>query len=174
MYEVYLNIIEWGRNIYGIGEAARYYFGKRPADLNLGESIFLAFVVPSPKAALNWFVPDGTLQSRNVRGYFILIGRIMARRGLTTPDSGAYGFYDVRLREGLRRQVAPVDTLFQSDSLMTDPTLDEMDDEEGTNGIGNFFRRLFKGKKRRKAAPPMLQSHPNSVPLPAPRQQRVR
>lgn len=148
MYEVYLNIIEWGRNIYGIGEAARYYFAKSPADLNLGESIFLAFVVPRPKAALNWFVPDGTLQVRNVRGYFKLIGRIMARRGLATPDSGAYGFYDVRLRQGLRREVAPVDSLFQGDSLMTDPIDPEIDaDEEGGNGIGNFFRRLFKGKK---------------------------
>ncbi len=148
MYEVYLNIIEWGKNIYGIGEAARYYFAKSPADLSLGESIFLAFVVPRPKAALNWFIPGGTLQVRNVRGYFKLIGRIMARRGLTAPDSGAYGFYDVRLREGLRREVAPVDSLFQGDSLMTDPadaTIDEED--EGGNGIGNFFRRLFKGKK---------------------------
>ena len=145
MYEVYLNIIEWGRNIYGIGEAARYYFAKSPADLNLGESIFLAFVVPRPKAALNWFIPGGTLQVRNVRGYFKLIGRIMARRGLTAPDSGAYGFYDVRLREGLRREVAPVDSLFQTDSLMTEPTDTEL--EEESNGIGNFFRRLFKGRK---------------------------
>ncbi|GAB3015408.1 transglycosylase domain-containing protein [Spirosoma pulveris] len=148
MYEVYLNIIEWGKNIYGISEAARYYFAKTPADLNLGESIFLAFVVPRPKAALSWFVPDGTLQVRNVRGYFRLIGRIMARRGLTAPDSGAYGFYDVRLREGLRRQVAPVDSLFQSDSLMTDPVdVDVNEEDGGTGGIGNFFRRLFKGKK---------------------------
>ncbi|GAB4013253.1 biosynthetic peptidoglycan transglycosylase [Spirosoma migulaei] len=148
MYEVYLNIIEWGKNIYGIGEAARYYFAKSPSDLNLGESIFLAFVVPRPKAALNWFVPDGTLQVRNVRGYFKLIGRIMARRGLTTPDSGAYGFYNVRLREGLRRQVSPIDSLFQGDSLMTDPVDTDVDDEdEGGTGIGNFFRRLFKGKK---------------------------
>ena len=146
MYEVYLNIIEWGRNIYGIGEAARYYFAKSPADLNLGESIFLAFVVPRPKAALNWFIPGGTLQTRNVRGYFKLIGRIMARRGLTTPDSGAYGFYDVRLREGLRREVVPVDTLFQGDSLMTDPMEGDMD-EEGGDGFGNFFRRLFKKDK---------------------------
>ncbi len=146
MYEVYLNIIEWGRNIYGIGEAARYYFAKSPADLNLGESIFLAFVVPSPKAALSWFVPDGTLQVRNVRGYFKLIGRIMARRGLTTPDSGAYGFYDVRLREGLRRQVAPVDTLFQTDSLLTEPPEGDIDEDGNGNGFGNFFRRLFKGK----------------------------
>lgn len=147
MYEVYLNIIEWGRNIYGIGEAARYYFAKSPADLDLGESIFLAFVVPRPKAALNWFVPDGTLQVRNVRGYFRLIGRIMARRGLTTPDSGAYGFYNVRLREGLRRQVAPTDSVFESDSMMVDPIDGEMEEEEESNGFGTFFRRLLKGNK---------------------------
>ncbi|QJW90653.1 transglycosylase domain-containing protein [Spirosoma taeanense] len=147
MYEVYLNIIEWGRNIYGIGEAARYYFAKSPADLSLGESIFLAFVVPRPKAALNWFLPDGTLQVRNVRGYFRLIGRIMARRGLAAPDSGAYGFYDVRLREGLRREIAPVDTLFNPDSLMLDPANDDQfDDTDEGAGFGNFFRRLFKGK----------------------------
>lgn len=148
MYEVYLNIIEWGRNIYGIGEAARYYFAKSPSDLSLGESIFLAFVVPRPKSALNWFVPGGYLQTRNVRGYFKLIGRIMARRGLTAPDSGAYGFYDVRLREGLRREVAPVDSSFRSDSLfLPDPNGPDVDDEEEGTGIGNFFRRLFKGKK---------------------------
>ncbi len=139
MYEAYLNLIEWGRNIYGISEAARYYFDKTPADLNLGESIFLAFVIPSPKRALNWFAPDGTLQVRNVRGYFKIIGRIMAKRGLTQPDSGAYGFYDVRLREGLRQQVAPVDS-FQVDSLMIEP------DEEG-GGIDDFFKRLFNGKR---------------------------
>ncbi|TAE32912.1 MAG: penicillin-binding protein [Cytophagales bacterium] len=139
MYEAYLNLIEWGRNIYGISEAARYYFDKTPADLNLGESIFLAFVIPSPKRALNWFAPDGTLQVRNVRGYFKIIGRIMAKRGLTQPDSGAYGFYDVRLREGLRQQVAPIDS-FQVDSLMTEP------DEEG-GGIDDFFKRLFNGKR---------------------------
>ncbi|MBD2701966.1 transglycosylase domain-containing protein [Spirosoma sp. BT702] len=146
MYEVYLNIIEWGRNKYGIGEAARYYFDKSPANLDLGESIFLAFVVPRPKRALDWFLPDGTLQTRNVRGYFRLIGRIMARRGLTAPDSGAYGFYNVRLREGLRQQVTPIDSIYQPDLLFPDPNTEEIDEDEGT-GIGNFFRRLFKGKK---------------------------
>lgn len=149
MYEVYLNIIEWGRNIYGIGEAARYYFAKRPSELSLGESIFLAFVVPRPKAALSWFVPGGGLQARNVRGYFRIIGRIMAKRGLTTPDSGAYGFYDVRLRAGLRRELPPVDTLMQSDSLMVDPIDPDIDVDGDGAGIGNFFRRLFKGNRDR-------------------------
>jgi hypothetical protein len=169
MYEVYLNIIEWGRNIYGIGEAARYYFGKSPSNLSLGESIFLAFVVPRPKRALDWFLPDGSLQVRNVRGYFRLIGRIMARRGLTAPDSGAYGFYNVRLREGLRRQIAPVDTLFQPDSLMT-PDDDNIDEDEGATGIGNFFRRLFKGRnsdeKRNDANPTPTQPNENPAVLP--------
>ncbi|WP_375446715.1 transglycosylase domain-containing protein [uncultured Fibrella sp.] len=136
MFEVYLNIIEWGKNIYGISEAARYYFDKTPAELNLGESIFLAFVIPSPKKALNHFQPDGSLQVRNVRGYFKIIGRIMAKRGLTQPDSGAYGFYDVRLREGLRQQVTPQDYV-ESDSLSTDPS-------EG-GGMDDLFNRLLNG-----------------------------
>ncbi len=138
MFEVYLNIIEWGKNVYGIGEAARYYFDKTPAELNLGESIFLAFVIPSPKKALTYFQPDGSLQVRNVRGYFKIIGRIMAKRGLTQPDSGAYGFYDVRLREGLRQQGLPQD-YFSADSLQTDPA-------EESGGMDDLFDRLLNGK----------------------------
>ena len=106
MYEVYLNIIEWGRNIYGIGEASRYYFGKAPADLSLGESIYLASIVPKPKAGLYAWQPDGTLKS-HLHGYFNLIGRLMVKKGYTQPDSNAYGFYGVRLRESLRKQIAP-------------------------------------------------------------------
>ena len=125
--------------------------------------------MPRPKAALNWFVPGGMLQTRNVRGYFKLIGRIMARRGLTTPDSGSYGFYDVRLREGLRREVAPVDSLFQTDSLATDPMTEETDEEESGDGLGNFFRRLFKkdktDEKRNEETQPATQpSRPEAVP----------
>ncbi len=49
MLEVYLNIIEWGPNVYGIREAARFYFSKQPAELSLAESIFLASIIPHPK-----------------------------------------------------------------------------------------------------------------------------
>ncbi len=137
MFEVYLNVIEWGRDVYGIGEAARYYFNKTPAELGLGESIFLAFIIPSPKRGLDWFQPDGSLQVRNVRGYFRIIGRLMAKRGLTSfegdesDSTGTYGFYDVRLRENLRRQ-APAyltDSLnVGADSLQTDPDGDNLDE----------------------------------------------
>lgn len=39
MYEVYLNIVEWGPLVYGIQEASAYYFNKRPSQLNTEESI---------------------------------------------------------------------------------------------------------------------------------------
>src|SRR5690606_25326600 len=42
MLEVYFNIIQWGPNVYGIGEASMFYFLKHPSELNLNESLFLA------------------------------------------------------------------------------------------------------------------------------------
>ena len=157
MLEVYLNFIEWGRNVYGVGEAARYYFGKSASDLTLGESLFLAYVVPSPKRALNHFVPDGSLRT-GVRGWFRFVGRIMTRRGLTQADTNAYGFYGVRLRESLRQQLFPyADTTGAGvDSTFTIPMPDVEFDEEDENmqgGINSFFRRLLgKDKKEPEAA----------------------
>jgi len=49
MLEVYFNIIEWGPNVYGIGEASHFYFQKRPSELTLNECLFLADIIPSPK-----------------------------------------------------------------------------------------------------------------------------
>lgn len=120
MFEVYLNLIEWGRNVYGIGEASRYYFDKLPSQLDLGESIFLANIIPRPKSSLYFFQPDGSLRT-SLRGYFKLIGNLMASRGMVSRDTNAYGFYGVRLKESLRRQIAPVDSAVV-DSLLLDDT----------------------------------------------------
>lgn len=46
--EMYLNVIEYGKGLYGIGAASKYYFGKTPAQLNARESAFLAMLLPSP------------------------------------------------------------------------------------------------------------------------------
>lgn len=47
--EKYLNVIEFGPNIYGVKAAANYYFGKPPGEVGLVEAAFLAFVLPNPK-----------------------------------------------------------------------------------------------------------------------------
>jgi hypothetical protein len=48
LLEVYLNIIEWGPDLYGIGEAARHYFDKDARELSIRESAFLATIIPNP------------------------------------------------------------------------------------------------------------------------------
>ena len=47
--EVYLNIAEFGPNIYGVGAAAELYWGKKPAQLSQREAALLAAVLPNPK-----------------------------------------------------------------------------------------------------------------------------
>ncbi len=49
MMELYLNIIEFGPDIYGVRAAAQHYFGRRPAELNLAESLFLSSLLPRPR-----------------------------------------------------------------------------------------------------------------------------
>ena len=46
--ELYLNIAEWGYNIFGINAASQHYFQKSPQDLRLDEMIRLAAVLPNP------------------------------------------------------------------------------------------------------------------------------
>ncbi|HEX3181771.1 MAG TPA: monofunctional biosynthetic peptidoglycan transglycosylase [Beijerinckiaceae bacterium] len=46
--EVYLNIAEWGRGLFGAEAAARRYFHKSASDLNQRESSLLATALPNP------------------------------------------------------------------------------------------------------------------------------
>lgn len=48
MIEVYLNVAEFGRGIYGAEAASRYYFGKSAADLTRHEAVLLAVTLPNP------------------------------------------------------------------------------------------------------------------------------
>ncbi|HKU14452.1 MAG TPA: monofunctional biosynthetic peptidoglycan transglycosylase [Steroidobacteraceae bacterium] len=47
--EVYLNVAEFGRGVFGIGAAADVYFRKHPSRLNAYDAALLAAVLPSPK-----------------------------------------------------------------------------------------------------------------------------
>jgi Transglycosylase len=47
--ELYFNAIEYGPRLYGIGPAARHYFGKNPSELTPIESAFFSSILPSPK-----------------------------------------------------------------------------------------------------------------------------
>ncbi len=146
MLEVYFNIIEMGNNVYGVGEASRYYFGKSPAELSVGEGLFLTNIVPKPKVALYKFQGDGGLKGY-LLPYFKFIGNTMARRGLTPSDSSGYGFYNVRLRESLRQYLLPDSTTIDTNAVDIDE--DDMMTPEGMQDKSkNLFDRLFGGSKK--------------------------
>jgi monofunctional biosynthetic peptidoglycan transglycosylase len=49
IFEVYINVIEWGNGIFGAEAAAHHYFGISAAQLSAEQSARLAGMVPSPR-----------------------------------------------------------------------------------------------------------------------------
>ncbi len=47
--ELYLNLIEFGPELYGIGNASEYYFNKGASEINAAEGAYLALLMPSPR-----------------------------------------------------------------------------------------------------------------------------
>jgi hypothetical protein len=85
MLEVYLNVIEWGPNVYGIGEAARFYFSKKPSELTLPESLYLASIIPRPKSFRYEFDEAGQLRP-SMGDYFKILTTRMVWRGVLNPS----------------------------------------------------------------------------------------
>ena len=49
IFEIYLNIIEWGNGVFGAQAAARYYYGISAANLGPEQAARLAAMVPKPR-----------------------------------------------------------------------------------------------------------------------------
>ncbi len=49
IFEIYLNMIEWGEGVYGAEAAARHYYNQSAAKLSAHQSAKLAAMVPRPK-----------------------------------------------------------------------------------------------------------------------------
>jgi membrane peptidoglycan carboxypeptidase len=127
MYEVYLNIIEWGPGIYGINQASRFYFDKKPYDLNLTESIYLASIVPHPKWYKYTFESNGITRPFFKNYYDFIVALMLRREHLTPLDT--VGVYPTVLLTGPASQVftrpdpAELDTV-KMDDLQILPLLE--------------------------------------------------
>jgi monofunctional glycosyltransferase len=84
--EVYLNVAEFGRGVFGVGAASDVYFRKRAARLNQYDAALLAAVLPSPKR-MRVNAPSNYVRSRQqwileqMRG----LGGTALLKELTTP-----------------------------------------------------------------------------------------
>lgn len=84
--EAYCNFIYFGGTAYGIEDAARQYFGKNAADLDLPEAALLAGILNSPYY-LNPYSHFDRAKSRQA----LVLGR-MQRRGLITAEDNQQAF----------------------------------------------------------------------------------
>ena len=48
IFETYLNVIEYGKDLYGIKNAAKFYFKKNPKKITAREGAFIAMLLPNP------------------------------------------------------------------------------------------------------------------------------
>lgn len=118
MLEVYFNIIEWGPNVYGIGEASHFYFQKAPSALNVDECLFLATIIPKPRKFMYQFNDEGNLRDYAVKNQKFL-RNLMFRRGLLVPED-TIGLLPVYISGNARSLIkikAPDSTAVKTDSL---------------------------------------------------------
>lgn len=104
MFEVYLNIIEWGPGIYGITEASRFWFSKEPWQLSINESIFLASIIPAPKRALRNFNPDYSLKAE-MNPYFKLLAERLRVKGIIGEDQESRISADINVSESVKKML---------------------------------------------------------------------
>lgn len=128
--EVYLNIIEFGPNIYGIQHAARYYFKKTPAELTAREGAFLAVLMPAPKKYFYSIYQAKRMNTRHNNKYQRILRDMMRQGYLTQTEYHSYAndtFYgaspldkntieslnnlDEELDEDNNNEAAPTDAL---------------------------------------------------------------
>jgi membrane peptidoglycan carboxypeptidase len=82
--EIYLNVIEYGPGLYGIGPAAYHFFGKKPKDLTPVEAAFFSTILPSPKERYKQYCA-GTL-TKWTTGKIERILQIMLKRDRLTQS----------------------------------------------------------------------------------------
>ena len=99
LIEKYLNVVEFGPNIYGVRAAAQHYFGKSPSQLHVLEASFLAFLLPNPKGysksfqqkTLTPFARKGISQIVRRLASFKKISPQTAEQALANIDSFPWG-----------------------------------------------------------------------------------
>ncbi len=84
--EVYLNMIEFAPDVYGIEDAARFYFGKNSSRLNIVEVIVLTYIIPRPKHFYEALLQKTEQLRRNLHQYLRHYLDVVLKKDIVTPD----------------------------------------------------------------------------------------
>lgn len=111
--ELYLNCIEFGPDIYGIGPAAQYYFQKDARQLTPMEAIFLAMLKPSPlygaRIIQRGTTPGGVWWTKRTEELF---RRLVEYKHVTQEQADAAKPYELKWENGKYAPGTPFIPLF--------------------------------------------------------------
>ncbi|MDK9717433.1 MAG: transglycosylase domain-containing protein [Trichlorobacter sp.] len=108
--ELYLNVVELGPMVYGIGHGSQYYFGKPASAMTPRECAFLAAMLPGPRVAYNPYRNLGKVLSRSN-----MILRKLRSKGVISSDELQAALGTAPNIAGLQRKV---DTEIQQEAIM--------------------------------------------------------
>ncbi len=171
--ELYFNAIEFGPRIYGIGAAARHYFGKKPSELNPVEGAFFSSILPSPKRRYIQYC-HGALYPPWEKYVRRILAKVHERGRLTDEEYAAWSVqplvFDRTEATFTEKQcldwVKAITTRPEADAP---PDLDDADDEAGDTFSTGKLRRLFAhgGRARGAVAAPAKKLAAVKKPAPA-------
>lgn len=129
--EKYLNVIEFGKDIYGIKSASWHYFKKAPSQLDVVESAFLAMLLPNPKKYSRSFyakkmTPFVFKRIKRIVGDMYQYNRITEDQYLAAKDK-LKSFYSTP------EQAAEVDTMDGTDVGDGEDLVDETESTESSD-----------------------------------------
>lgn len=114
--ERYLNVVQFGKDIYGVKKAAQFYFSKTPENLSLAESAFLVFLLPNPE------VYSKSFYKKQLTPF--------AQQRLNTIVDRLYQYNRVTESEYLAAKSELQYFLTGEEPIIIDPALEELNEEE--------------------------------------------
>lgn len=122
--ELYVNSVEWGEGVFGINNAAHYYYGKSPDKLTTDQMMRLATILSSP---LRYDVENFTGRKQLKRRYNLLSGIYYTSTGTTVTEVEDPETPDLeQLYEEMLENDSPEDTTDDGDE--TEPDEKSADD----------------------------------------------
>ena len=112
--ELYLNVVELGPMVYGIGHGAQYYFGKPVSALTPRECAFLASMLPGPRLAYNPYKNLGKVLKRSD-----MILRLLRQKGVLGETEYQAALAESPNIAGMQRKV---DELISAPPQFTSPS----------------------------------------------------
>ena len=94
--ELYLNLAEFGPDIYGVDRASAYYFGAQPGAIDAAQGAYLALFLPSPRRYHYTLHQNRNRTPALIRKYQTIL-RGMAQRGYISPAQQRH--YEERIHD---------------------------------------------------------------------------